>query len=391
MDIIKNIDFYKLGFDEKTIIRQEPSGSTIVTPGLYASFFWVDKKTTKSLLNNDFSQVSTKDLVRLYQSGIIIENNNNYVKTFKVDNDLLPSQVLLEATSNCDCDCKACYHKKDLNKGSPSKKDLLERVDKLCDLGLMVFEVTGGEPLLRNDLQEILKRIDNNGRNYYIVTNGGQLKNKNEDFFKTLKNSLGLAVSIDGYGKNHDKIRKRKGLFDDLLIGLEKLCENNIPEYLVTTLGDHNYSDVPKLINLAKNFNTTLHLRPAIKTGNAVFNKINSKDAHIVLKQYLSNKHVRNGFLATKKTIPESRWYGCGIRKRISIDVKGYLYPCVMDRNSKLGNLNEYIPERVISDLLEETEKFLIPLCEECDINKDEIRCGGFCRFSYSHQNETTK
>ncbi len=155
----------------------------------------------------------------------------------------------------------------------------------------------------------------------------------------------------------------------------------------------HNYTDIPKLISLAERMDTKLHLRPAIKTGNAVLNDIDSRNAHKVLEQYLNNPYVRNGFLATKKTIPESRWYGCGIRKRISIDYKGNLYPCVMDRDSILGLLTDYDTKTLVDALEEETKKFLVnnQNCYNCEYNKDEIRCGGFCRFSYSYKNGTIK
>jgi len=184
-----------------------------------------------------------------------------------------------------------------------------------------------------------------------------------------------------------------KGLFSRIRNGAKILKENRIPFYLISTLGKHNYSDDPKLIEFAKEYETTLHLRSAIRTSKVLKHDLHSKELPNLLKPYLDHPNVRNGFLATKKSIPESKWYGCGIKKRISVDYSGTLFPCVMDRKSPLKNIKEYSQESICYDLEAETKKFLNNNkdCKDCDINKQEIRCGGPCRFSNSYENGTTK
>jgi len=379
--------------NSESILRIEPNGGVLTTPGLYSSFLWMDKLACNNILKGNLKNLSSDELYFLHTNEALSKRTNNKISAFNVDCDGLPSQVLFEVTSDCDCDCLACYHKKDLNSGNAPLDILLNRIDILANLGLTIFEVTGGEPFLRNDLAQILNKIHAVGRKFYVVTNGNALPNLNEELVDALKKGDGLAVSIDGYGETHDKTRRLPGLFANIEKGLDSLQGTGIPIYLISTLGEHNYEDISKLADFAKKYNSKIHLRPAIKTGSCINNDLKTKDMHILLSTYLNHPNTRNGFLATKKEIPDSKTYGCGIRKRISVDVFGRLFPCVMDRDESYKTIEDFSPKELVSQL-EKTTKIHLDknkMCTDCDVNKNEINCGGFCRFSTTYKNGTTK
>jgi radical SAM protein with 4Fe4S-binding SPASM domain len=394
MEKVSALDLKTLQVSDKTILRLEPEGGVITSPGLYASFMWADSVTLDRLRTGNLFQINLEDIALLHETGVIRadQQKQGSVNSFSVNCGGLPNQVLFEVTSECQCGCAQCYHKLDINRGRSPLKNLIQRVDKLSELGLTLFEVTGGEPLLCTDLGEILKRIKENGRNFYLVTNGGLLKNCRDSLIDLLKTGEGIALSIDGFGKHHDQIRAKEGLFRDIEEGLRKFRGSGIPFYFITTLGDHNYQDIPLLLDWASENNAKLHLRPVIQTGNALTKGLTATGIPILLKDYLAHPAAKNGFIATKKTIPESKYYGCGIRKRISVDTFGSLFPCVMDRSSRKDNLEAYTPEALVSDLRAETKRYLNynPHCINCKVNANGIVCGGFCRFSNSFKNATT-
>jgi radical SAM protein with 4Fe4S-binding SPASM domain len=214
------------------------------------------------------------------------------------------------------------------------------------------------------------------------------LNGSDPEIINSLKKGLGVAVSLDGYGDNHDFVRRNEGLFLRVERSIKLLRTNMIPVNIVTTLGIHNFGDVEPLMSFAKLNTSKLHLRPAIMTGSATANGVISEGIHHKLLKYLDDPNVRNGFLATKRIIPESRHYGCGLRERISVDYSGVLYPCVMDRSNYYMNLRQYTQEALVNQLQEITQKNLSEnlSCIDCSINKEKIVCGGFCKFSRSYK-----
>lgn len=377
----------------RAIVRYEPGGAVISPPMLYSSFLFADEEMTILFKQKSFSGrgISTAILSILLENEVILRKpilNQPFLET-QVTSNGLPTQVLFEVTSFCNCDCITCYHKSDLNHYVPPLDNLLERIAKLKELGVGVFEVTGGEPFSRNDFCQILDYINQLGMHFYVATNGEYLSNSSPELIKVLKKSLGLAVSLDGVGEIHNSVRRRAGLYDKMIKGLDYVHSLGIKIYFISTLNKKNLNCAQEMITVAKHYNTTVHFRPTIKTGAAVFNNLEQIDLAKELKKLLNHPNVRNGLLNTKKMIPRARYYGCGLRKRISVDSHGMVYPCVMDRSSFLSNINDYTQASLVYELEEETKRFLITheYCRKCIHNKNSIHCGGFCRFSNSYKN----
>lgn len=386
-------DIYYL--NPAVLIRKEPGGALLTPPMLYSSFLMIDEELLALLQAQVINpEYLSKSIFEILTENLIIQKEkpiNRYLPELEVAWKGLPSQVLFEVTSACNCNCVACYHADDLGNHYPEYEDLKGRIDKLKSLGVGLFEVTGGEPFLRDDLYDILNYIHTSGLHYYVVTNGGFLSEVSFKMIELLKNSLGVAVSLDGIGEVHDNIRQSKGLYDKIILGLDRLFSEGVEIFLISTLNSYNFLFVEEMIAVARKYKTTLHLRPTIHTGNAKHNMLEKDDLRLrqELQPFLKDRNVRNGLLSTKKSIPPAEYYGCGIRKRISVDSKGFLYPCVMDRSRKLNDIMDYSPEELLTDLEQETNSFLRQHveCSQCEINKKagKIVCGGFCRFSKKH------
>ena len=104
---------------------------------------------------------------------------------------------------------------------------------ELQDLGAVMVTLTGGEPLLRRDLEEIIELFDE--RSCLIVgTTGAGLTRQRA---RALRRSglFGVGISLDSTNEEeHDRLRGVKGAFRIALDGLRAASEAGLYPYVVT-------------------------------------------------------------------------------------------------------------------------------------------------------------
>jgi MoaA/NifB/PqqE/SkfB family radical SAM enzyme len=71
----------------------------------------------------------------------------------------------------CNLACEYCNEYDDFSKPVPAE-EMFRRVDKLAELGTSVITISGGEPLMHPELDEIIRRIRKNGMIAGLITNG---------------------------------------------------------------------------------------------------------------------------------------------------------------------------------------------------------------------------
>ncbi len=111
------------------------------------------------------------------------------------------------------------------------------------------FNVTGGEPLLRSDLEEILRMISDSGFAIFLLTNGTLV---DEDMSRMLAAIpvKGVQVSLEGPQDIHDLIRG-KGSFASAIRGARHLLDAGITVTFNITLSEINAAYFPDMISLA--------------------------------------------------------------------------------------------------------------------------------------------
>ena len=87
------------------------------------------------------------------------------------------------------------------------EKTILKRI---YDSGVTAVAFEGGEPLLRNDLPEILAFARSLPLHTSLITNGTLLESRIEEIAPHINGVI--YVSLDGLEKTHDKIRGVNGL-----------------------------------------------------------------------------------------------------------------------------------------------------------------------------------
>lgn len=142
---------------------------------------------------------------------------------------LAPISTYIAITDRCMYNCWHCSANRFIKGAADKSKEMTtEEVQKIVrslqDLGVGIIGFTGGEPLLRNDLEEIIKTIDDRSISY-LFTNGYSMT---LDKAKSLKEAglFGVGISIDSlYKENHDKKRGYKGAFEKAISAIKNCKE----------------------------------------------------------------------------------------------------------------------------------------------------------------------
>lgn len=101
------------------------------------------------------------------------------VKEIKPVKDL-PREVIIELISSCNKDCSFCFNKNSAKgKNKLTKEIVFGILDKIAKQGVKAVRFTGGEPLLRDDIEEILRYAKSKGLYVILNTNGILLKKEN--------------------------------------------------------------------------------------------------------------------------------------------------------------------------------------------------------------------
>lgn len=174
-----------------------------------------------------------------------------------------PIHCNLQVTYRCNFKCAIC----DFWKSEHKKSEELSLADirligrKLNELGTLIVSLAGGEPLIREDLCDVIRTL--NAENHFpiLITNGWFV---NESLAKDLS-SAGLqeiSVSVDyADPKRHDEQRGMKGAWDRAVRALELLNRYRMSRtnrvHMITVLMDDNLDEIERLIQIAKDIGVT--------------------------------------------------------------------------------------------------------------------------------------
>jgi len=259
------------------------------------------------------------------------------MKLEDIPEDVLPKEgrglraIDLELTNKCNLFCRHCYSGAGPLKGV-SDKVPKERwkslIDEAVSLGAKVLQITGGEPTLHENFLEILDYAFVKGpKRPKIYTNAFEL---NDEIINELKRTGSLAA-FSFYSHNpeiHEEITRVKGSFEKTVKNLKKLVEAEVPSRGRVIITPYNNSQ--ENFELAKKF----------------LNSIGINDVRY------DNMHAVGRAAEIKKEDEYSALCGECWHGKLTIDSSGDIYPCVMSRFLKLGN----VMENSLSDILNESK-----------------------------------
>jgi radical SAM protein with 4Fe4S-binding SPASM domain len=164
--------------------------------------------------------------------------------------------VTWRCTKTCNNNCLYCsFASTPATTEEISTEGAKRLVDQAFDFGASWFGISGGEPLLRRDIFEVISHARKLGLEVSLITNGFFVEGKNFD--NLVRNEVHTAISIDGTEATNDSMRG-KGAYAKGVAAIRKLSKEGIFDCVVTTLTKANYKDVAHVVDLATEYGARL-------------------------------------------------------------------------------------------------------------------------------------
>jgi len=318
-----------------------------------------------------------------------------------------PGHPVWEVTAACNLNCIHCH----AASGKPDPYELStdegkRLIDQIAEVeGFRTLVYTGGEPLVRPDIFDLLNHSKNVGFANIIATNGTLI---DEEMAWKLKEHgvVCNAISIDASDPDiHNYIRRSPKAFDLALRAIEATRKAGILLQINTTAMEYNMENLSELIDFVNTQDASIMLMyqlVAVGRGEKIEKATLKKSANenlsrlIAQKQKMSRaiiepvagpqywpyllekKGIKNGFFAK---IAEHVFHGCAAgRGFLYIKANGDIWPCpfveVTAGNIRDKNFKEIYEESQVFKSLRDRERTLKGLCGDCRYRKI---CGG-CR-----------
>ena len=170
----------------------------------------------------------------------------------------LPIKVLRVAlTQRCNLNCVYCHHEgecshKDNGKNEITKDDIEDLLKVSHELGIKKVRFTGGEPLIRKDIIDIVQVASSYMDDVSISTNGTFLCEKISDL-----NDAGISrvnVTLNTLDEDTYKSITGKNKLKEVMDGIEKTYEEEIfPIKINMVVMKRNYHEIKDMIEFTKN------------------------------------------------------------------------------------------------------------------------------------------
>jgi len=137
-----------------------------------------------------------------------------------------------------------------------STAEALALIDDLAGLGIPLLIVSGGEPLLRDDIWELLQHAREQGIALALSSNGTLIT---PEIAERLKKSgvEYVGISLDGADREtHENLRNFPGCFDAALTGLSHCREAGMKTGVRFTATRENLDDIECMIRLSRDIRT---------------------------------------------------------------------------------------------------------------------------------------
>lgn len=276
----------------------------------------------------------------------------------------------------CNNNCRHCVIALQREKTIDIRGNYNRYTNECCDeilksknKGYNSVVITGGEPLIRNDILEILKYAKDIGLKIFMQSNGRLL---NDNSFALNVNSYVDAYTIALHGSCsfiHDKITEAEESFNETVAGLRNLVDLNAKIFIKTVISNYNYTDLLNIIKLIDRLGIKkINLAFPHANGNAAkyfkevvptYHKIKSYIEECII--YCKNNNID---LELESILP------CALDKTFDLkyfaDLKQYKYEC---------ELKQLDSEELDWNIIRKEIKRKNKICNKCILSN---RCEGY-------------
>ena len=175
-------------------------------------------------------------------------------------------------TNACNMYCKHCYR----DAGAKAEEELgteegLALIDQIAGAGFKIMIFSGGEPLMRDDIFDLVSHARERGLRPVFGTNGTLITGETAQKLKKA-GAMAMGISLDSVDPGrHDDFRATPGAWQGAVDGMLACREAGLPFQLHTTVMDWNMPEVEKLTDFAVQMGAVgHHIFFLVPTGRAV-------------------------------------------------------------------------------------------------------------------------
>lgn len=187
-----------------------------------------------------------------------------------------PFSISFEVTHSCNAQCKHCH----LGGMVEEERASPQRLGEICrELKPLVAQASGGEPLLRRDLEQIVDafRIPNRAP-YIVITTNGALLTKERYYSLRHAGVDEFSISLDYPDERHDEFRGIPGLFGRIYSLIKEISsEKDKGITLCCVIQSDNFRDLVQMAKLASEWNVKLNF--------SAYNSLRTHDINYMLSE----------------------------------------------------------------------------------------------------------
>ncbi len=172
-----------------------------------------------------------------------------------------PTPLVLCHRVNYECNlrCVFCPFWRIKEKNPVLEKDeVFDIISQASEMGAVMYNIWGTEPLLRKDLPELLAYAKDNSMRVALITNGVLLDERLDEFSDYLDY---LIVSMDGIGETYRRIRGIDA-YAKVVKGIESAAALGVKTGINCVLCRYNLGEVDSLVHLSQRLGVTITFEP---------------------------------------------------------------------------------------------------------------------------------
>jgi len=258
-------------------------------------------------------------------------------------------------TPRCNMNCIYCHHEGELFREKEISKDVVIKLIKAgFDLGIRSVKFTGGEPLMRPDLEEIIAQLPS-GLDLSITTNGVFLAQRAKSLMKAGLDRVN--VSLDSLNpKTYSKITGgSKEDLDRILEGIDEAINAGLtPVKLNMVVLKENENEVWDMIDFSRKKGAVLQLIELLDLEGQgmggdllkIERELESKADKIITREMHRRKRYFIKGTEVEVVRPIDNTEFCANCSRLRVTSDGKLKPCLL-RNDNLVDITSTNPEDI--------------------------------------------
>jgi len=182
----------------------------------------------------------------------------------------VPLVMSWNVTRECNMKCSHCYINATEGKltNELTTREAKKLMDQICEVSKPLLILSGGEPLLRSDIFELIKYGASKGLKMGLGSNGSLI---DDSVAKKLKDSgiATVSISLDSsIPTQHDEFRGVMGAWEKAVNACKALRKNNVLVQVNTTLTHQNYNQIDEIMSLSEGLGVeNFHLFFLVPTG----------------------------------------------------------------------------------------------------------------------------